>query len=643
MHVFSQARSHITRCLYPRYLAWFFVLGLPTTLQGADTRLDEVVVTATQRTQSVREVPAAASVIRRDEIEAHGFDNVLDMMRETPGVSLIGRGTGGRKNISLRGMDGRHTLFLINGLRIITTDDWVGHSDYQYDWMPADGIERVEIVRGPMSVLYGSDALGGVVNVLSQRPQKDWSSRIRLGGKWADGSDGGDSLSAGATVSGGLTEQVRLLVAASVQDQDARAKRQDQQISEADGKDIRSGHLWLSWEPVHGHQLDLEYRHVDEARHRDDRRGEVVFHDVYDIEKQQTVLSWQGEWGDVHTQLRLWESEFSVSNTRTNGIPPTRSQSLDEQALDGRVALPMGARQFITLGFDTRREQMHNAGFDKGRDDATFRALYLQDEIEITEAWLLTLGMRHDHHSGFGSQTSPRAYLIWHVDDQWSLRTGYGEGFKAPTLKQGSREYVAAEGPHIFYGNAAIKPETSQSFELGVIYVQGRIDWEATVFYTQVKDLITVDPIGMQGHRREYLYKNLDQAKIQGLETALRLQLTHGFYLRANAQLLDTEDTTTGRSLNARPDQSLNASLGWSYGSLDTHLRLEHTGRQYLDAQRVPAYELLHAGLGYRINPRLKFNAGIDNINDVNLAARSPLFNYSETPRMLRFAVHASF
>lgn len=619
-------------------------LCVPDTLLAApDSYLDEVVVTATQRAQSVREVPAAASVILREQMDTQGAENVLDSLRDTPGVAMIGRGVGGRKTVSLRGMEGRHTLFLVNGQRIITTDDWVGHSDYQYEWAPLDGVERIEVVRGPMSVLYGSDALGGVVNVITARPQAEWSGRLRVGGRWLDQRSDGDSLSSGISVSGGVTETLRIAVSGSARDQAMLSKPDDSAVSETDGRNLSAGNLLASWEPVAGQRFDLEHRRVDEARQRYDRRGTVVFHDRYDIERRQSVVRWQADGQEIHTQLSLWDSSFAVANQRSGGVAPTRPQSLDEQGVDGRLSFALGAAQWITAGFDARQETMHNAGFAKGKADADFQALYVQDEIELSEAVLLTLGVRHDKHSGFGGETSPRVYLVWHVDPRWTVRGGYGEGFKAPTLKQGSSAYMAAEGPHTFYGNDDIKPETSQSFELGLIYTHGPLDWETTLFHTDIRDLITVDPIGLEGTRRVYIYRNIDQARIQGVESALQWRLPQGFYLGAHAQWLDTEDKNTGQALNSRPEQLLGARVGWASGPWQTHLRTEHTGRQYLDHQRVPAYALWHGDLSYQFSPQVKVVAGIDNLTDVRLAEKSPLFNYTETPRALRLSLHGGF
>ena len=637
----------------PLYAALLALAGLAPAAglaAGDGQRLGEIVVTATQREQAIRDVPAAASVVSREDIRSSGADNVLGAIRETPGIGLLGRSVGGRKTMSLRGMDGKHTLYLVDGLRVIATDDWVGHSDYQYDWTPVDDIERIEVVRGPMSVLYGSDALGGVVNTISRRPADHWQGSVRLAGSDASGAGGGDAVGGGVHLSGPLGETLRIGLSATHLDRDPLKLKENRRLSEIEGTKMDAGHLLLSWAPLAGHTFDLEHRVADEERTRQQISGVRYYRDLYDIERSQSIATWKGDWGEVDSQLRVWESDFSVKSKRTNGVAPTRPQSMEERGIDGRVGFGIGSAQHLTIGFDVRNEEMKNAGLIGGKDDATHKALYLQDEIGLSDSVMLTLGVRHDRHSMFGGETSPRAYLVWHVDERWTVRGGYGEGFRAPTLKQISPIYEGHEGPHSFYGNADIKPETSRSVEFGVAYADERLEWEATLFHNDVKDLITtrlthITPPsgGLPIPRRHYLYDNVDEARIIGIETAAKWQLGHGFYLGGNAQWLDTKDKETGDELDGRSRLLLNARAGWQQGPWDAVLRVEHIGRQYLDGDRAPSYNLLHASAGYRINEHLGVSLGVDNLTDVRLVDKSDAFSYSETPRTLRVSLHGSF
>ena len=622
----------------------FAIQGVDALAQRADAVLDEVVVTATQREQSIHDVPAAATVVRSEEIQSRGAENVLDAISGTTGVTTFGRSFGGRQTLSLRGMDSVHTLFLIDGLRVTATDDWVGHSDYQFDWVPVDGIERIEVVRGPMSVLYGSDAMGGVVNVITRRPGAEWTGRARFGGRWADGgAGGGDSGSGGFNASGAIGDQLRVAVSGSRLHKTPLRSEEDRNLSEIEGRDVSAGNVLLSWQPLAGHTFDIEHRANVEDRVHNRLSGSTYYRDSYRIERSQSVATWRANWDQVTTMLRAWETDFSVENDRSSGIDPTHKQSMNEKAVDGRAGFGIGAMQYLTVGFDARTETMKHPGFPRGEKDADFRAGYVQDELTLNERWLLTLGVRYDHHSVFGGETSPRAYLVWLLDEHWRVRGGYGEGFRAPTLKQSSSVYSTSAGPHTFVGNDDLQPETSRSYEIGVVYADRVIDWEATAFHNKVRDLITTRQIDQQGSRRVYIYDNVNAATIKGLESAVKVNLPKGWYVSGNFQWLETEDEATGRPLNGRAARVANGVVGWKQDRWGVNMRLEHTGKQRIYDQYTPAYNLINAGLNYDINTNLQLTAGFDNLTNVRLADKSDRFDYSIAPRTFRLSLVGTF
>ena len=159
-----------------------------------DEASQTIVVTATRHAMPLLAAPAAMTVVSGEQMAARGADNLFEALRGEIGLSLQGRTIGGRTALSLRGMEFRHTLFLVEGMRIGGTDGVVGHSDFEYDWVAAADIERIEVVRGPMSVLYGSEALGGVVNVITRKPGAAWAY-----GVLAESRLGDNSLAAMAT------------------------------------------------------------------------------------------------------------------------------------------------------------------------------------------------------------------------------------------------------------------------------------------------------------------------------------------------------------------------------------------------------------------------------------------------------------
>ena len=187
-----------------------------------------IVVTATRHAMALLDAPASMSVVTREQIADRGADNVFEALRGETGLSLQGRTIGGRTALSLRGMEFRHTLFLVDGKRIGGTDGVVGHSDFQYDWVAAEDIERIEVVRGPMSVLYGSEALGGVVNVITRAPRANagpsapWPRAAS-----ATTACGGDGHRAAVRAGGPLADGLELAVSVSDTRRQALALKED--------------------------------------------------------------------------------------------------------------------------------------------------------------------------------------------------------------------------------------------------------------------------------------------------------------------------------------------------------------------------------------------------------------------------------
>ncbi len=613
--------------------------------------LDPLTVTASRTSlHSTAEAPASVTVIDAREAVARGATNILDAVRGVPGVTLKGRGVGGRKTFSIRGAEGKHTLVLIDGKRVAATDDVVGHSDYQYDWIPLDAVDRIEVVRGPMSALYGSEAVGGVVNIITKKAAKQWT-----GGATARGDhvfdDGGNSRQFAGSVRGPIGERVTLSAFAEDYRQADTPLKEDPLLSEIEGRQRRTGMLGLTVEPFDGHTVDLNVLESFEERWRDNlstsggRR--TYYRDEYELRRRQRSVGYAGDWGPARTELRYTAVEFDVSNERSRGVTPTRPQNLKDRILDGTVAVPLFDSHLLTVGAEHRKETLTNAGLAGGSDSALHRAVYAQDEIALTDALTLTLGARLDDHEMFGSEWSPRAYLVWRAMPSLVIKGGYGEAFRAPTLKQISPGYVASEGPHTFYGNANVKPETSRSWEIGFDWTQGGTSVSGAVFTTSIENLIETRLIRSVGTRREYIYDNVSEARIRGGELAGRRELGAGFALAGSYTYLYATNEDTGATLADRPRHSLTGTLSWADGPWSLGLTAEHIGRQYIEAtagpEKAPSYTLWHLAGSYQVNDNVRVRAGLRNIGDVRLAEESPLFGYSEQGRTVYVALGASF
>ncbi len=621
-----------------------------TVAQASARGLPAVTVTATMTEHDVRTAPASVTVITAEDLAEKNAADLLDAVRGAPGITLQGRQVGGRKTLALRGLEGKHTLTLIDGRRISASDDVIGHSDYQYGWLPMSAIERIEIIRGPMSALYGSEALGGVINIISKKPRDRWVGSVGVSGGTGVSSDAASQFGTSVFAAGPLGERARMSVNAEYAHSNPTADAADPRYSEIEGRRPRNLGVHAEFDLTANQTLEAGISDGKERRLYDDvSSAGRAYENRYDLDRRQTHVGWTGKFGDAKAQLRAYRSEMSVVNSRTNGVTPTRTQEMTDDVVDGHVTLRRGGHQ-IAFGGEWRKEDLVNAGLTAtgGRDDVTHKALFVQDEFALTSSLSATLGLRADHHGLFGSELSPRAYLVWEASPQLVVKGGYGHAFKAPTLKQISPNYVGAEGPHSFLGNGNIQPESSNSFEVGADWQASEtLSLRATAFHTEVKDLITYRLLQQIGPRRIYQYDNVDSARIQGMEAGFTLALTKQLTWGTDATFLRTRDKATGKRLNDRPTTSVASHLAWRQAGWDARVGLQFTGSQESYGVDLPSYTLFDVSVGHalKVNATQSVNlrVGLENLGNVRLAEKSPNFGYAEQGRRVFVSARLDF
>lgn len=630
--------------------------GLPVRAHDTDAPAPQsVVVSATRHALAQVDAPASIGVITQQQINERGADNLFDALRGEPGLSMIGRTISGRRNVSIRGMDGRHTLFLLDGKRVSASDGVVGHSDFQYDWVAVQDIERIEVVRGPMSVLYGGEALGGVVNIITRAPGDRWSLRAMVEGSWADGGRGGDGYRAAASASGPLSDHWRLGLSVADSHRQAVAGIALPRLADLEGREKQDGALRLAWLPAAGQQVDFEHREGREERWAGvrERPAPRRFHQsMHDLDRGHTSLGWSADWAGpwrASSLLRAYSSRFDVGNRRTLGVVPIRSQSLRDDVVEGQGSLALAAGQLYTAGFEWRDEQLDNEVLPGGQGQVEHRAVFGQAELDLAPGLALTAGARHDDHERFGGEWSPRLYAVWTAAPGWVVKGGYGHGYKAPNIKQISPGYREDEGPNTFFGNPALQPESNDAVELGAGWDNGGLGVQAMLFRNQVDNLIVPKLFGTVAGRGQYLFENIDQARLQGVEVEARAALPAGWQLGLNYTYLDARDGN-GQRLEKRPRHLVGAQVDWTGGLWRAVLRADHQADQLIapvvvgqSLQPLPDTTRVSAQVARRLAKGLELALGVDNLNQLELANESPLFTWAEAPRTWRVTLRGEW
>ncbi len=642
--------------LRPRRLPFAVLAALAAPMAWADepVALDPVVVTATATSRHASDAPASISVIDREQLQLRPVLDLSDALRGQPGITVSGISLS-RRGIRIRGMDAEYTLVLLDGRRVNAASDAIAHADFDLGWLPASAIERIEVVRGPMSSLYGSEALGGVVNVISRAATDDWRGELSYNGGMVEGGRGGGTTQAGLYAGGALLPgTLGLSFFGEHRRKEATQDPVDPRLSEQEGRDADTGNLTLSWTPDEAQRIDLGHLQGREKRWRNALQSgtpSYVYENVDEIERAQTTLSHRGQWAWGQTRINAYRSTLDRDNRRSRG-EATRPQRLSDDIVDGQATVERG-RNRVSVGGEWRKEQLaDSAAARSGHVQAIQTAVFVQDEIQLGDKASLVLGDRGDHHPEFGWHHSPRAYAVWHLTDAFTLKGGAGSGFKAPSLKQLSPEYSAVGGGGRFtiYGNPALKPETNTSYELGAAWAgNDGASLQATAFQNELDDLIQticISACGVRG-REVRNYTNVAKARIRGLELSATLPLPAGFTFDANHSWLRARDLETGLALNERPRHSGAANLRWDGERLTGALRGEYVGSQFQlsgsNQVELPGYWRWSLDARYRVTPKVALVAGVDNLADKRLDETSALYPYAETGRYWHAGITLAF
>lgn len=620
---------------------------------------DQMVVTASAIEQNLKDAPASISVITREDLQKKPVQNLKDVLKDVPGVQITNE-SDNRQGVSIRGLGSGYTLILVDGKRVNSRNAVFRHNDFDLSWIPAESIERIEVVRGPMSSLYGSDALGGVVNIITRKVGTQWHGTLSADTTVQEHRDRGDSGNGNFFASGPLVDDLL-----GVKVYGALGKREKDQASSASGSTgqpriegytSRNGSVEFSLTPDKDQDITFGY-----GMDRQDRNSDTL--DKNRLERENYSLGHTGRWGGANTELRFYGEKIENKNAQTI--------TSKNNALDGKVVIPLGDyTQFLTFGGEYRNDKLEDAVNMKngGSTQANQYALFLEDEWHIFENLALTGGVRMDDHENYGVNWSPRAYLVYNATDTVTMKGGWASAFKAPSLLQLSPDWQSAScrGSCNVVGSKDLKAETSENVEFGLYYAgqEGLLEEvtaSATVFQNDIDDMITVIRTANRSLAPTYQnfagfdasgnpifrYYNVNKARIRGLETELVLPVTDRLNLKLNYTYNDARDLSNGgnKPLSALPFHTSNATLDWKpLEDWSFYLSANYKGksRTVTDGNATPGgYTIWNTGGSYKVNKAVKIRAGVLNLTDKDLNRDD--YSYNEDGRRYFAAVDYSF
>lgn len=610
--------------------------------QNAPVTLNDTVVSASGFEQKITEAPASISVISREELQHKRYNNLAQALGDVEGID-IGQGTGktGGLNISIRGMPSQYTLILIDGRRQNAAGNVTpnGFNETSTSFMPPlSAIERIEVIRGPMSTLYGSDAMGGVINIITRKVAKEWTGSLTQDYTYQEDRDFGDTRNTSIYASGPLVDGLLgLQLRGSLFDREASDLSYGNGIevskrgpSPVEGRTHNLG-ARLSLTPHEDHDFGLDVERGRQVYNNDEcqlgsldgQNQECTasaatrangYADELRFEREQITLTHTGRLG-----FGTLESSLMHNTTETIGrtIPGTigtptavpgaiggapRELETTNLVLDTKLVAPVGESHIATVG-----GQWWKAEMDDGIAQTTFEqktwAVFAEDEWRLRENLALTLGARYDDHEAFGGHVSPRAYLVWNTSDNWTMKGGVSRGYRTPDLNElhSGVNGATRQGQVITIGNPDLEPETTTSTEFGVYFDNlAGFNANATLFHNKFKDKIASgDPIQITGRPGipdgSYAQQiNIDEAVTQGLELAASWAFAPAWTLSANYTYTDSEQKSgdnKGEPLTNTPEHLANAKLNWqTTDRLNLWLKSEYRGER---ARFTSSYENL--------------------------------------------------
>ncbi len=603
----------------------------------ATPALDAVVVTGTTRPQTLRDVQAAVQLISQAELQRYGGTSLTETLMLAAGVDA--RPNGANSTVAIRGIitnAGSPVLLLVDGLR--RTAKYGGTN---LNLIALEDVERVEIVRGPMSALYGADATGGVINVITKRGGASGSGSVRASLGSSPGSQR-QTATLGATLNvDALGGQHRLSFEQRLRD----PFRHNPSAVLADLSRIDQRFLSLTgdWQLNPAHSLGYVLEHM---KQRDTAPGllaaapparpQAQAFDGFETERRRfAALRYRAELagGDLSVDLSDGHSEGAT----TRAFPTIETTDYTQRQLQARYGWDWGTHR-VTVGAGQVRDTL-GISITSLTAQRNNSHLLLQDEWAIGQ-WAggglrLLTGLRHDRFSDFGNVNTPRVALSW---DQgaWTLRLAHGEAYRAPSVLE---QYSSFQrGRFLIVGDPGLKPEENRTNEVALAWRGAGAAVELTLFDADVRNLIQTvtrpreagDPASVTSRSQ---YANVARAQLRGAELQGQWQLAGGFSAQWGLDWLDADDASTGARLTQRARTIARLGLRWVSGPWAVDGRLRHYGSYWNadpavrgSAPFASDYTTGDLRTERQWTPGLSFALGIDNLAGV----RQPI-NWSNT------------
>lgn len=590
------------------------LLGLSSPVYAQDIQNNDVivtpdvVVTATRTQEEVKAVPQTVEVITKEDIEQLGATDVYSALRLAANVDVTSAGMAGH-NVMIRGMSTNHTLILIDGKRFAGEDTSATQNVYALGRLSLSNIERIEIVRGSASAQYGSDALGGVINIITKK-SKEPSVMVGL-------STGSEAINNYYHIDFG--KQGNFSSTFDMRFSDVRKNMQSGDEGSNYYGPIQDFNFSGTWDLGNDKEIDLTLGYYNEHTKADyaDKytSGMQTSKDKkewYDYRRYDYSLGYSGKTDNSDYMIRTFYSRLDKENNLYNyrsNFPGSMENILGSMypkydwdkstytlwGIEGKNTIQLNDNHLLTFGGEYRQNKVEGTRLSDGGDNVhqvsqsgngivsnkyysdkeiNTWAGYIQDEWQVNDKLLVIPSIRYDHNSSFGGEVTPKIGATYFISDNSRIKANWGKGFKAPTISELYMVMERAMGPMTVRveGNPDLKPEKSTSWDISFEAEKDNNFGKLTYFNNDVKNLITTKQTGNSYFEQGYV--NVDEAEIDGVEMEIGRNLDDKWTIKVTSNWLDATDKVSGDCLDNRARNMTTLQLlyddhdDWGYSAI---------------------------------------------------------------------------
>jgi vitamin B12 transporter len=582
------------------------ILSFSFAVQAGESgvTMEEVVVTASRIDELLKYSPDSVTIVTESEIQEKGKQTVVDVLRDVPGVFIKQSGShGGEEEIYIRGTNSAHTLIMIDGMQV--GDPMKSSGKIKITDISTDNIEKIEIIRGAQSVLYGSAAIGGVINIITKKG--------RGKPKYYVSAEGGsyETLREKAGVSGSTD---RIYYSASLSRLDTKGiSKAEEELGNIEEDYYHDTNLSARFggrisETI---RANLSVRHSESSMDFDntgvdaDKVMDTTITSVSTNLDQDLCDWWQQV---VKLGVTDVKREYMNQGAFNNSFEGTN------KAASWQHNFFIGDIDTVTAGFDYQEEEgesKSSSGSNIPGKSVDTKSFFIQNKLTPFKGLSFTLGARHDDHQTFGGEDTYKGALAYFFEKTGTkIRGSYGTGFRAPSLYQ----------LYSNYGDTSLKPEGSKGYDAGIDQelLGGKVSVSLTYFHTEIDDMI-------EWNWNTSKYYNIGEVRTEGWETVFSYRPTKNVSLHAHYTYTDAKNETEGGSNNGkylqyRPQHTGGAELNIRpLEQLNLNFSAQYVGKRYRNDSNtleMPAYTLFNLAASYDVMKWLQIFGRVENLTD---------------------------